>query len=443
MDIKYLNLKNILVKGLAAFFLLSFMSSCFAPNRLSKSNKELENKIENNELFKEAFSAFVLFDPASNDFLFSKNGSKLFTPASNTKIVTLLASVELMGDSLPLLSYVDRNDTLFFSGTANPLNLNPYIFDNVQTIQWLKGQGDKELVYVPLVPSPIKYGPGWAWDDAMYYYQLENSAFPVYGNQIMVQVNGQGQFVQPDLFVNKLLFSGNEKLNVKQQQEDNVYLIQLPKGLEREFILPMQTSDLLLTELLSDTLDQKVSLDDSEAYSSFNWQQLSIPFPDSLYIQLMHESDNFIAEQLLLMASFQLNDTMDRAGAITHMTDVWEPFLQDTLRWVDGSGLSRYNLLTPRTNVQLLSRLMRLKSWEWIKKIFPSGGQSGTIQEWYFPYIYAKTGSLSNNHNLSGFIETKKGRVLIFSFMHNHFINSSSSYKKEMEEILKWVHENY
>jgi D-alanyl-D-alanine carboxypeptidase/D-alanyl-D-alanine-endopeptidase (penicillin-binding protein 4) len=81
--------------------------------------------------------------------------------------------------------------------------------------------------------------------------------------------------------------------------------------------------------------------------------------------------------------------------------------------------------------------------------LFPAGGESGTIKNWYAaldgedPYVYAKTGTLSNNHCLSGFLITKSGRKLLFSFMNNHYVTSSSIVKAEMEKVLRHIRSRY
>ena len=116
--------------------------------------------------------------------------------------------------------------------------------------------------------------------------------------------------------------------------------------------------------------------------------------------------------------------------------------------WVDGSGLSRYNLQTPRSILALLRKVDDELSDERIKTIFPAGGVSGTIENWYAnpdgePYVFAKTGTLSNKHALSGFLFTHSGKKLIFSFMHNNYITSSSVLKVEMEQVLQQLYENY
>ena len=59
------------------------------------------------------------------------------------------------------------------------------------------------------------------------------------------------------------------------------------------------------------------------------------------------------------------------------------------------------------------------------------------------PYIYGKTGTLSNNHSLSGYLITKKGRTFIFSFMCNNYPGSVSTARVWMEKILKDIYLHY
>jgi D-alanyl-D-alanine carboxypeptidase/D-alanyl-D-alanine-endopeptidase (penicillin-binding protein 4) len=123
--------------------------------------------------------------------------------------------------------------------------------------------------------------------------------------------------------------------------------------------------------------------------------------------------------------------------------------MPDEPQWVDGSGLSRYNMFTPRSVVWLLQQIDN--EFEDDRKLFammPAGGESGTIRRWYAaadgqdPFVFAKTGTLSNNHCLSGYVITDSGRKLIFSFMNNHYVTSSSIVKEEMNKVLQYIRKN-
>ncbi len=114
-------------------------------------------------------------------------------------------------------------------------------------------------------------------------------------------------------------------------------------------------------------------------------------------------------------------------------------------RWVDGSGLSRYNLFTPMDFVHILNKLKNEFGWERIKNILPTGG-TGTLSSYYKKeagFIYAKTGTLSNNCALSGYIITKKGRFLIFSVLANSYISAATPVRRAVERFLIGIREKY
>jgi D-alanyl-D-alanine carboxypeptidase/D-alanyl-D-alanine-endopeptidase (penicillin-binding protein 4) len=79
-------------------------------------------------------------------------------------------------------------------------------------------------------------------------------------------------------------------------------------------------------------------------------------------------------------------------------------------------------------------------------KILAVGGQSGTLKNYYKstpPYVFGKTGTLSNNHSLSGYLLTKKGKTLIFSWMNNNFVVPTSEVRKKMESLLAQIRDHY
>lgn len=111
-------------------------------------------------------------------------------------------------------------------------------------------------------------------------------------------------------------------------------------------------------------------------------------------------------------------------------------------RWVDGSGLSRYNIFTPGSIVLILKKLHTDYEWDYLKEFFPVGGQTGTLKDHFNagsePYITAKSGSMGNIYCLSGYLRTKSGKLLIFSFMNNSFSASQGvEIRKEMDRILR------
>ena len=68
---------------------------------------------------------------------------------------------------------------------------------------------------------------------------------------------------------------------------------------------------------------------------------------------MMHRSDNFFAEQSLLMVSNKLLDVMNDEKIIDTLLKTDFKDLPQKPGWVDGSGLSQYNLFTPQDFVTI------------------------------------------------------------------------------------------
>jgi D-alanyl-D-alanine carboxypeptidase/D-alanyl-D-alanine-endopeptidase (penicillin-binding protein 4) len=166
---------------------------------------------------------------------------------------------------------------------------------------------------------------------------------------------------------------------------------------------------------------------------------------DSLYKVMMQQSDNFIAEQLLLICSGIISDTLKPEIAINYAKKNLLNEFKDEPIWVDGSGLSRYNLFTPQSIVQLWEMIYKQVPQQRLFSLLATSGK-GTMRTAYkadIPYIYGKTGTLSNNHNLSGYLITKKGKILIFAFMNNNYVTPTSNIRKNMEDVLINIRKHY
>ena len=161
---------------------------------------------------------------------------------------------------------------------------------------------------------------------------------------------------------------------------------------------------------------------------------------------MLVDSDNFIAEQLMLQVGFHGQGTYSVPKAIAYSQEHYLGAIPQKPRWVDGSGLSRYNLFSPLSIVYLLSVMHAEMPEEKLLGYLPIGGLSGTLKNDHYAgqsYVYAKSGTLSNNYCLSGYLKTKKGRTLAFSYMTNHYQGSSANRKREIASFLERLHNAY
>ncbi|MDX1940736.1 MAG: D-alanyl-D-alanine carboxypeptidase [Saprospiraceae bacterium] len=440
-----------IIKSLVIPILLFLWQSAWAQLGAGKLST-LADLVEKSSVFAKSFTGFVLFDPATQQYIYEKEADKYFTPASNTKIFTFYTALKVLGDSIPVLRYVTSGDTLIFWGTGNPLFLHPGFEQDMSVLTFLKSRKEK-LFFSAHNFNDEHYGPGWSWDDFNSNYQAERSPFPMYGNLVRFERSSirEGFIAQPPFFNNRIVFNAKlemEKPEIMRHIDDNVfeYNPRALTGLPFKQEIFFRFDPDLIAKLLSDTLGVSVGALDLSMIPPGVAHTISITTPDTMYQRLMQDSDNFIAEQLLMMCSEKLFGMQKAEDAIKYAEDNLYRNSPAALEWVDGSGLSRYNLFTPRTVVSVLQKIYREMPPERLFRIFPTGGESGTIRTFYKakkPYIHAKTGTLSNVHCLSGFLTTKEDKTLIFSFMHNNYTVNSNDLKQEMDKVLKWVAENY
>ncbi len=418
--------------------ILAVSCSPVSKHALTKRFVELEKKLHDH-------TGFMLYDPEQKKELFSFQSDKYFTPASNTKIFTFYASLVILGDSIPAFRYIESGDSLIFSGTGDPSLLYENIYDPGKAFKFLS-TSSKKLFLTENNFYTDALGVGWAWDDLSFTYSSERSALPVYGNYFTLQQTGSSVKTTPAWFSFNITMKDSLDKPVLEREIDSNKINLYPAKLspKNKWKKPFKTSAEVTAKLLSDTLLKDVTVINRKLSTAAK-TLYSIP-ADTLYKELMQESDNFIAEQLLLICAGVLSDSLKPEIAINYMKKNYLLDLPDEPIWVDGSGLSRYNLFTPRSIVKLWEKISERVPRARLFPLLAIGGKTGTVKKYYKnepPYLYGKTGTLTNNHSLSGHLVTRKGRTLIFSFMNNNHPAQTSVVRQEMETILKQLYLHY
>ncbi len=401
----------------------------------SSVRSTLNTKLQD-EALKNSFHGLVVVDAKTKKSIFEYNGNRYFTPASNTKIATFYTAIKVLPKNIPTLKYGVYNDTLYIEGTGDPSWLHPRLGDST-AIQWLKKQG--ALAVFIQNSRESRLGPGWAWEDYDTYFSPEKSTLPLNGNVVTLSYV-DAISVSPHYFVDKVEVKDT---TLKRDELQNHFYISPTEQDTLE--VPFITSDTLTKQLLQNLLKKTAVLTDH--FPPIEKKTLYGMETDSIYKDMLFESDNFLAEQLLMVVSSTLSDSLSTKTAIDYILDNDLSDLEHSPRWVDGSGLSRYNLFTPKSFVQILQKLYDEIPEERLFAIFPMWDASGTIDTWrdtsIEPFVFAKSGSLGNNYNLSGYLKTKSGKWFIFSFMNNHFKVPTSQIQNTIYTTLKTLHDRY
>ena len=200
--------------------------------------------------------------------------------------------------------------------------------------------------------------------------------------------------------------------------------------------IPFVTSDSLFTQLLQDRIQRTVKLME-QTNSLYKWNVLYSYKEALLYKALLQDSDNGVAESILNMISQATFDEMNVKKTIDTLKLQWGQWLPDPIEWVDGSGVSRYNMLTPRTLIAVLKKIYQEIGLETIKNYFPKSATSGTLKNYPIQETYAKTGTLRHNHNLSGYWISNRENIYVFSIMVNHFTVPTEEIRKGISSLIR------
>ncbi len=426
-----------------------------------------------------------IYDPVANKYVYNYQGNKYFVPASNTKLFTCYAAMKYLGDSLVGLQYQQFSDTAInIFATGDPTFLHPD-FPKQPVLEFLKNQKAAiNLSWGNWKDSAL--GMGWSWDDYNSDYMAERSPFPIQGNTVKFKLNSY------------TIGSESHSANLKWIVTPSYF----GSGISNYFILP---SSVVAAYKMRDSVERKkallhfsikrgrisneLSLSYDESNITFSTEE--IPFvtdgantavnilnkdyeihniksgwlsgnslysripnhlithtihsqpTDSLLKPMMHRSDNFFAEQSLLMVSNEKLGYMNDE-------DIIDTLLKNDLKdlpqkpvWVDGSGLSRYNQFTPQDIVTLLLKIKNEFGLDRIHNILPKGN-TGTLTSYYQKLgsnIFAKTGTLSGQVALSGYLICKSKKLLLFSIMVNNHNSTGRGVRRAVEKFVTGVWE--
>lgn len=442
-----------MIRFFAFLFSVIFFISCASKREILSPQQSLSNQL-NTATNNQHHVGFILKELGSDKVLFEQNADKSFIGASNIKILNFYAGLNMLGDSIPSFQYLIKGDSLIVWPMGDPSFLHPS-FKSQKAFDFLKNSG-KNIFIVSGRYKGERFGQGWSWDDFNESYQAEITDFPLYGNVIQCKQDSIGRLnFFPDL--SSLYFSELtvNKLSNTIKRELFSNNLEVPSVIKTGYKqnLPIFFNKNILESLLTDTLLATGLI--TSSVNTLPWR----PIPaqariiynakkDEILEKMLKDSDNFIAEQLLLNYAAANNLEMNSKSVIKEVTFKYLSDLKPGYSWVDGSGLSRFNLISPKVMVGVLDKInAKIDNENRLFSFFAAGGKSGTLKNMFKeagePFIYAKSGTLTNNYNLSGYLIGKSGKRYVFSYLNNNFLRPVAEVRADVEKFLIRVHEQY
>ena len=409
--------------------------------------------------------ALSIWDLSDNRNVYQQNADALMNPASIQKILTALVSAKQLGQSF-------RYQTSLY--TEKPLAVVNGILDDNVYVEFsgdptLK-QGDLTDLISHLSKAGVKQingdihlighqqdqlqAPGWVWDDLGICYAAPLSSFIIDKNCVFARLSANGVNNTATLKVmgKRPIYVESEAVYTQTNQREVPCDLQLSRKDSNHFILKgcySGAKSLPLAIAVSEPQGYAVNVVNSifkKHNISFNGQiiveskprnpteltiiaqHLSAPLTE-LIDEMLLKSDNLMAEALLrTSAEKYFNHPLN----FNQTTKAFIAMLQDLgidlriANVADGSGLSRYNLLSAEHVMSVLKVIATDPSYQFLLNSFPVAGKSGTLRyKRYFNKpplknkVMAKTGSMLGVANLAGQFVASNGKTYLFVLIEN------------------------
>ncbi|HEX2251744.1 MAG TPA: D-alanyl-D-alanine carboxypeptidase/D-alanyl-D-alanine-endopeptidase [Thermoanaerobaculia bacterium] len=404
-------------------------------------------------------------DVASGEDVFARSAHDPFILASNTKILTTAAALEVLGPGYlfetgllargPVedgtlagdLAVVGGGDPLF--SWRLPEGDSFWAFR-----QWaaaLRERGIRRVtgdLYLDHgLFGPPEHNPGWNPDNYLKWYQAPVEAFAFDENTVKVSAIPAPRAGQPARVVTvpDLPFfdlqgqvrtvpswSGN-LLRVGRSTGSNVLRVSggvYVRADKLEF--PLSVADpvgyfgaAVRHALAAEGVEVMGELRPVDVLPGLRWEQIAVHRSPLLEVVEItnRESQNLFAEMLVKLVGAR------RCGAGTweNGTRAVEDFLVElgvergTFSVADGSGLARGNRLSPAQMTWILAKFLRRPWGQAFLQSLPTGAQEGSSLEKrledYAGRVHAKTGTIAGVSTLSGYVRGASGRLYAFSVL--------------------------
>lgn len=417
--------------------------------------------------------------------LVESNADKVFLPASNNKLLTSGAAIELLGPSFVYRTRLVMSGELspqgllkgdlILVGSGDPLLTPENLKEMAQQAQRLgirRVTGD--ILFDDTLFDTQRLGDTWSWDDEPYYYSAQISALNLNENLVDIRVapgkvaGGQCQVtLSPtehylELInaavtgpagskttvtfdrrrgLNTLLIGGSVPVDCAAKDSPTERITVENPGLYTATVLQeelnrahIQTSGRIAAAGPASAKPTKPVCEHTSA-------------PMTTLLRLMNKpSDNLVAECLLKTVG-AMKKGQGTGGSEGTAAQAARAFFQQIgfnltqLHQADGSGLSRTNFVSPRNMVRLLTYLHSRPYFQAFYDSLPIAGVDGSLAGRMrgtpaANNCHAKTGYVSNVSSLSGYVTTREGEMLVFSLLMNNHLAANRKCTAVQDQIV-------
>jgi serine-type D-Ala-D-Ala carboxypeptidase/endopeptidase (penicillin-binding protein 4) len=412
----------------------------------------------------------------STRWLYLHDGDRLFTPASNAKLLTAVAALDLLGANRRfstdlrmrgiLRDSVLHGNLFLVAGGAPDLSTGDIarLAARVRSLGVTNISGN--LVLDASLFDSVAFGPGWMWDEGPYAFNAPINAFMLNGNTLEVAVRpgrSSGDTVSVSVSpptgacpvsISAVTCTTTTECPRLQIRRDNTTLTVTGTMRPRakpvirwrtvpdpvEYAGRTLHSELLKAGIGIEGTLQRGTCPDSGVRTIARMRSATV---DVLVRNFLKSSTNIIGETLVKQCGVQSDGqgTWESGLCAIRRSLAERRGLDSTeYRLADGSGLSRYTLVSPRQIARLLAVTAGdFRTGPELMSALPIAGTDGTLR-WRMRgmrgEVRAKTGTMSGVSSLSGYLRTEKGDILAFSVLVNGFLGPAREFREMQDELI-------
>ena len=383
-----------------------FILVLFASALYSSSKEEISHRIQQilSRLPESTHAAILVYNPLTEDTIFSLNSTESMIPASNTKLFTTATALSELGGDFVLKTSLLTDDKNINDGIING---NLYI----------KGYGnslfteeDLEKCINDLKKKGISKITGDVLGDDSYFDE-------VYTRDDWIRDEVANVKLPP---ISALVVDRNRKIVYRKRgRRSRRYLVNIQNP-------PLNAAELLRNKLISAGID--VSSKAKKGIAPVDAVELTnsgIILRDLLK-EINKHSDNFLAECLFKTLGAE---SSGKQGNAFYSTQAILSFIKDNGIFadgssiVDGSGISRFDQVTISALAGVLEKMyFDLAHFDDFYNSLSIAGVDGTLQHRLIGTraennFHGKTGTLNGVSSISGYVKTEGGDDLIISII--------------------------
>jgi len=447
-----------------------------------------------------AFVGVLVKDILADSVIYSHNSELKFSTASNLKLFTSAAAIEILGPDYHFATsfYVngainkkgDLKGDLIIVGGGDPLISGRFRESICEVLElWVDSLAAKgigkikgDLVIDNTFFESDVLAPGWSHDDLTYWYACPISALSfndncvdlhVYpstniGESCSININPQTDYIKIinntttfskgldnsfDFYrypgTNTVEFFGGIALDDTDGVIDYVSVEKPHLYCASTFINVMVENGINIKgrTIDIDLNDVPLKYEDKNLTELFKWQSE----PMSLIISVINKnSQNFFAEQTLKTIGAEIGGS----GSFKVSTQILRDWLGsigitvEDVSYNDGSGLSYMNLAKPSAIVKLLDYMHKTPHFDIYYESLAIPGVDRSVRRRMADNPLAemmrtKTGSIANTRTFAGYLTTRQGQLVAFSLMVNNYSVKDAEIDDWMDNFCGYIINNY